>query len=196
MNLRQTTAAFALVAAFLFQASTLCNADTISISGIMPFDQNLGSLDQVQVFVPGRLINTSVHEGGFSSISSHTHIVNSPGVGVAGLGIFDYATVQTSVENPSLFEDHFHTVNFPAFQNNFSATQLNWFLNPANPTVGFLNFPSFQTSTNEDHSHFVGAFSVVPTTTFTFTPNAVPEPNCGLILAFGLLFASRQRNRC
>ena len=175
-----------LLSVFMFSvgaSQAISQADTITISGIAPFDQSLGTLEQVQVSVPPRLLNTSVHNGSFANISAHAHVVNTPGFNILGLGVFDYPTVQTTVENPGLFADHFHQVQLPAFQVNYSAAQLSWFLNPANSPQAALLFPSFMTSEVEDHRHLVPAFSAVPTTTYTFTPNAIPEPGCGLAIA-------------
>jgi len=181
------------VLALLATASSNANAASFQINGIAPFDTNLGTLTHVVVSLDPSPVQTTSYETTFNSISTHLHHVFAPAANISGLGSFSFAQVATSYEGSNSFSSHSHNVNIFASVNNYAGAGLNWFLNPANLPVNSVLMPTFPTTNNENHSHNIHLFPIVPRTTYTYTP--IPEPTTFALLAIAGLAAISGRRQ-
>ncbi|MFN3166912.1 MAG: PEP-CTERM sorting domain-containing protein [Phycisphaeraceae bacterium] len=166
------------------------DAAVLVSNGIQPFDTNLGTLNSVTVELDPAPTQTGSYDG-FVSEPNHAHLFQPQPVSLAGLGTFNFPTVQTSFESHPLGGSHTHVVNPLPATNVYSGGGLAWFLDANSPTIGAIAFPQQQTQTAEGHEHTVLLSPVLPRTTYHYTP--VPEPGSLAFVGVASLALLRRR---
>ncbi|CAN0579165.1 unnamed protein product, partial [Laminaria digitata] len=130
-------------------------AASISTSSIQPFNTALGALQQVIITLDPDPAVTSNHFTGEDNIVGHAHTAITPPVTIVGLGTFTFAPTTTSIAESEAFDQHNHSLDVVPTTEVFTGSALDWFLNPANPTITSVGVAPFLVAAAEGHQHQV-----------------------------------------
>ena len=166
------------------------SAETTTLHGLPFFDTSLGVLHKATVTIDPVERDLASYYSSAQPISSHQHFVTNPPFQLGPREVV-FPPVPTSFESAPALVFHGHHYDPPPVVVVFEGADLSYFIfNGTFIHPGGFFLPGGVTTEAEGHSHYVGDYSIGGinefTTTFEYTPVAVPEPSAAGLISMSL----------